>query len=230
MLGVRLLLMTGAPACRVQWGREARISDPWQGHPKPPPQPRGHHPVRVHGKDRPCQRPAGAWAPNITGGTHPPSQTRRSRGSGGVLGAASRAFGVQPRATCRCARRGPARWGGSRAEGTQHPPRWPRSSSPAAGPSRAASPRHPLSTTAPAPRSSSFSALCSPRGQDQPPRSSSCSSPAGEGKPAAMRGPAPRARRGEAWGLHHRPAPRLLRAPSLGCAPGEGRAGCVASP
>lgn len=169
MLGVRGVLMPGAPACRAQRGREASVRDPRQGHPVPPPQPRGHHPV------------GRAGAPNITGGTHP--SLAAPAAPGGRWGQRAEFFGVQPRAPSRCARRAPAPRGSGRARGTQHP--------------LPGGPGAPAQHHGARPRSSSFSALCSPR---RPPRSSSLSSPAAKGKPAAMRGPAPRARRGEAGG------------------------------
>lgn len=169
MLGVRGVLMPGAPACRVQRGREASVRDPRQGHPVPLPQPRGHHPV------------GRAGAPNITGSTHP--SLAAPAAPGGRWGQRAEFFGVQPRAPSRCARRAPAPRGSGRAQGTQHP--------------LPGGPGAPAQHHGARPRSSSFSALCSPR---RPPRSSSLSSPAAKGKPAAMRGPAPRARRGEAGG------------------------------
>ena len=59
----------------------------------------------------------------------------------------------------------------------QRPHRCPCSPDPPAGPTRSV-PRAARSAPRRPPCSSSFSALCSPRRRDQPPRSSSCSSPA----------------------------------------------------
>lgn len=189
MLGVRGVLMPGAPACRAQRGGEESIRDPRQGHPVPPPQPRGHHPV------------GRAGAPNIPGGTHP--SLAAPAAPGGCWGQRAEFLGCSP----------------------EPPPAVPAVLLPhgAAAGRRARStlpggPGAPAQHRGARPRSSSFSALCSPR---RPPRSSSLSSPAAKGKPAAMRGPAPRARRGEAGGAP--PPPRSPFSPSPFPRPCAGR-------